>query len=128
MFILVGGSFPQTQGFIAFWPQCLWQGGLRRPNHSGRWVGAPVASLRCRILSPGEVSINPPRSGSLKKHLIARPPTGYKYSCSGSDPLAGFEVSTYGRFSDVHRGGYHAANQGRRCRKCFLAAAALVSR
>jgi len=29
---------------------------------------------------------------------------GYKYSCSGSAPLAGFEVSTDGRFSDVHRG------------------------
>jgi hypothetical protein len=104
MFILVGDSVPKPLGFIAFAPECCWEGGLRRPNHSGRWVGAPVASLRCRILSPGEVSINPPRSGSLKKHLIARPPTGYKYSCSGSDPLAGFEVSTDGRFSDVHRG------------------------
>ena len=25
--------------------------------HSGRWIGAPVASLRCRILRPGPTSI-----------------------------------------------------------------------
>jgi hypothetical protein len=29
---------------------------------------------------------------------------GYKYSCSGSVPLAGFEVATYGRFSGGRRG------------------------
>jgi hypothetical protein len=27
--------------------------------HSGRWIGAPVASLRCRILRPGPTSIGP---------------------------------------------------------------------
>ena len=31
---------------------------LAPPRHSGPWVGAPVASLRCRTLRPGEVSIN----------------------------------------------------------------------
>ena len=30
----------------------------RRPAISGCWVGAPVASLRCRTLRPGEVSIS----------------------------------------------------------------------
>jgi len=33
-------------------------GRLTPPRHSGRWVGAPVASLRCRTLRPGEVSIS----------------------------------------------------------------------
>src|SRR3954470_16939708 len=28
------------------------------PHHSGRWVGAPVASLRSRILRPGEESLS----------------------------------------------------------------------
>jgi hypothetical protein len=32
------------------------------------------------------------------------PSTGYKYSCSGYAPLAGFEASSFGRFSDVYRG------------------------
>jgi hypothetical protein len=27
---------------------------LAPPRHSGRWVVAPVASLRCRILRPGD--------------------------------------------------------------------------
>jgi hypothetical protein len=31
--------------------------GLRRPDLTGRWDGAPVASLRSRILRPGSVSI-----------------------------------------------------------------------
>ncbi len=37
-----------------------YEGRLAPPRHSGCWVGAPVASLRCRILRPGEVSINLP--------------------------------------------------------------------
>ena len=46
---------------------CSVLGGWRRPAHfrglglcgaDGRWVGAPVASLRCRILRPGEASIS----------------------------------------------------------------------
>jgi len=32
-------------------------GRLSPPRHSGRWVGAPVASLRSRTLRPGRVSI-----------------------------------------------------------------------
>jgi hypothetical protein len=47
-------------------------GRLTPPRHSGRWVGAPVASLRCRILLPGEVSINRAAHGEkiqIKKNL-----------------------------------------------------------
>ncbi len=33
------------------------QGRLVPPRHSGRWVGAPVASLRSRTFRPGRVSI-----------------------------------------------------------------------
>ena len=36
----------------------LYEGQLTPPRHSGCWVGAPVASLRCRTLRPGEISIN----------------------------------------------------------------------
>jgi hypothetical protein len=81
----------------------LLKGRLTPPRHSGRWVVAPVASLRCRTLRPGEASINPPGL-ALEKKLPERPTAGYKYSCSGSAPLAGFEVSADGRFSGVHRG------------------------
>jgi hypothetical protein len=34
------------------------QGRLTPPRHSGRWVGAPVASLRSRTFRPGRVSIS----------------------------------------------------------------------
>jgi len=33
-------------------------GRLMPPRHSGRWVGAPVASLRSRTFRPGSVRIN----------------------------------------------------------------------
>jgi len=52
--LLDGDSVPKPLGFTAFPPEwliCL--GRLTPPRHSGRWVGAPVASLRCRILRPG---------------------------------------------------------------------------
>src|SRR5437867_1966488 len=51
---------------------CLLLGRLAPPRHSGRWVGAPVASLRCRTLRPGEVSINRAARGEkipIKKNL-----------------------------------------------------------
>jgi hypothetical protein len=57
--LLDGNSVPKPLGFTAFPPEwliCL--GRLTPPRHSGRWVGAPVASLRCRILRPGGASIN----------------------------------------------------------------------
>jgi hypothetical protein len=40
----------------------------------------------------------------VKINLQNHPAAGYKYSCSGSAPLAGFEVIKYGRFSGGHRG------------------------
>ena len=56
---LVGDAVPKPLGFTAFPPEWLLLGRLAPPRHSGRWVGAQVASLRCLILRPGEVSINP---------------------------------------------------------------------
>src|SRR6202521_5290091 len=67
------------------------------------WIGALVASLRCPILRPGLARISPFRL-DCEKCLPKRPSAGYKYSCSGSVPLAGFEVATYGRFSGGRRG------------------------
>jgi hypothetical protein len=54
-----GDSVPKPLGFSAFSPE--WLLSLRRlapPRHSGRWIGARVASLRCPILRPGGASIN----------------------------------------------------------------------
>ena len=101
--VFTWGRRPQTPGIYRFRARMLLVGRLTPPHDSGRWVGAPVASLRCRTLRPGEASISPP--GSLSKNCLPnRPSAGYKYSCSGSAPLAGFEVSADGRFSGVHRG------------------------
>jgi len=56
---LVGDAVPKPLGFTAFPPEWLFSlGRLAPPRHSGPWVGARVASLRCPILRPGEVSIN----------------------------------------------------------------------
>jgi len=68
---ILGDSVPKPLGFTAFtpeWQVCL--GRLGRPAtlhafpHSGRWIGAQVASLRCPILRPGEAHY---KSGSAKK-------------------------------------------------------------
>lgn len=65
---LVGDAVPKPLGFSAFPPEWLFYLGRRAPpRHSGRWVGARVASLRCPILRPGGVSIN--RSARQKKIL-----------------------------------------------------------
>jgi len=56
---LFGDSVPKPLGFTAFPPEWLFSlGRLAPPRHSGRWVGARVASLRSPILRPGEASIN----------------------------------------------------------------------
>ena len=73
------------------------------PLHSGRWVGAPVASLRCRILRPGKVSINATRH----KILAREDQTALQTSCSEPAWLAGFEVIMPGRFWGDHRGSLH---------------------
>jgi hypothetical protein len=62
---LVGDAVPKPLGFTAFPPEWLLLGRLAPPRHSGRWVGARVASLRCLILRPGELSIN--RAARRKK-------------------------------------------------------------
>ena len=54
-----GDSVPKPLGFNAFPPEWLLSlGRLAPPRHSGRWIGARVASLRCPILRPGGASIN----------------------------------------------------------------------
>ena len=64
------GRCPQTPGIYRFPAGMLvFLGRLAPPRwralpHSGRWIGAQVASLRCPILRPGEVSIN--RAGGRK--------------------------------------------------------------
>ena len=63
---LVGDAVPKPLGFSAIPPECLFSlGRPGPPRHSGRWVGARVASLRCPILRPGKVSIN--RVGRRRK-------------------------------------------------------------
>ena len=53
-----GDSVPKPLGFSAFSPEWLLSlGRLAPPRHSGRWVGAPVASLRCRTLRPDSSNI-----------------------------------------------------------------------
>ena len=70
---LLGDSVPKPLGFTALSPEWHFTlGRLAPPRHSGRWVGAQVASLRCPILRPGEVSINPtsvPNHNSIEKPL-----------------------------------------------------------
>jgi hypothetical protein len=54
------GLCPQTPGIYRIFRQnvCSRLGRQAPPRHSGRWVGARVASLRCPILRPGVASIN----------------------------------------------------------------------
>jgi hypothetical protein len=55
----IGDSVPKPLGFSALPPEWLFSlGRLAPPRHSGRWVGARVASLRSPILRPGKASIN----------------------------------------------------------------------
>jgi hypothetical protein len=61
---------------------------------------APVASLRCRTLRPGEVSINrcTYKEYSGSKKLAGTVKDRIKTRCPGCAQLAGFEVTTTGRF------------------------------
>jgi hypothetical protein len=61
------GRCPQTPGIYRIFRQngCSLLGRLAPPRHSGRWVGARVASLRSLILRPGKVSVN--RVGRRRK-------------------------------------------------------------
>jgi hypothetical protein len=69
------GRCPQTPGIYRVFRQndCSIMGRLAPPRHSGRWVGARVASLRSPILRPGAASIN-----QIGPHAKRRPP---KNSC-----------------------------------------------
>jgi len=82
-------------------------GGCTPPRHSGTWVGARVASLRCHY--------PPPRRSQYSRNAEDRPHQS-KTSCRGGHrrgtttsgpgrgPLAGFAVTFYGRFSGDRRG------------------------
>lgn len=71
------GRCPQTPGIYRFPPEWLFSlGRLAPPRHSGRWVGARVASLRCPILRLGEVSINREMRRKKKKLLPKVSPVG----------------------------------------------------
>src|SRR5664280_2380425 len=82
-------------------------GGWTPPRHSGTWVGARVASLRCHY--------PPPRRSQYSRNAKAQPHKS-KTSCRGGHrrgtttsgpgcgPLAGFEVTLYGRFWGDRRG------------------------
>ena len=98
----MGTPSPVPRGFTAFPPEWLFSlGRLAPPRHSGRWVGAPVASLRCRILRPGGASINQAdetRKIQMKKKLAERIKGRVKTKCPGCPQLAGFEVTSTGRF------------------------------
>src|ERR1035437_7711261 len=77
------------------------------PRHSGTWVGARVASLRGHY--------PPPRRSQYSRNAKARPHKS-KTSCRGGHrrgtttsgpgrgPLAGFEVTLFGRFWGDRRG------------------------
>src|ERR1700689_3214319 len=85
-----------------------------RQSAGGGGRGAPPAipDLDRRSGRVPALPYPPPKSGQYKpssgriakKCLPKRPLAGYKYSCPGPVPLAGFEVATYGRFSSGRRG------------------------
>ena len=71
--LLIGDSVPKPLGFSALPPEWLFSlGRLAPPRHSGRWVGARVASLRSPILRPGKASIN-----HIELHCERRLPKNY---------------------------------------------------
>jgi hypothetical protein len=87
-------------GFIALRPECQ-KGGLAAP-HSGPYVGAPVASLRCRILRTGVVtlqllhrsvnkSLHRAHSGVITTVVLNPLLRWPLLKCS---PMAGFQVIT----------------------------------
>jgi hypothetical protein len=73
----LGTLSPNPWDLPRFSPEWLFSlGRLAPPCHSGRWIGARVASLRCPILRPGGASINrvTRREKILEKLLPTLPP------------------------------------------------------
>jgi hypothetical protein len=66
---------PGIYRFIARMPR----GGSAPPTHSGRWVGALVASLRSHILRPGAGSIADVAVSSRSFSLPPVAVAGYNY-------------------------------------------------
>jgi len=103
------GTSPQAPGIYRLAASRKAQTGWRcHPALPAPEFGAPVASQRCRILRSGSVSLPQLHAnGKLlrKKILRKHPSPRYKYPCPGYFLLAGFEVTTIGRFWGDHRGG-----------------------
>ena len=70
--LIIGDSVPKPLGFSAFPPEWLFSlGRLAPPRHSGRWVGARVASLRSPILRPGHGEVySPPAQAARARARI----------------------------------------------------------
>ena len=81
------GLCPRAPGIYRFRAR-MWLalGRLAPPPHSGRWVGAPVASLRCRTLRPGEPSITNP---SARESLAC--PRRYTLNWTGTKYRSGHQ-------------------------------------
>ena len=63
------GRCPRAPGIYRFPARMAAEAAASPPTHSGPWVGALVASLRCHILRPGADSIT--SSGQFEKFFIA---------------------------------------------------------
>ncbi len=84
---------------LPLWRQNGWfvRGGWRRPAIPA--PGSALGSHPCVALSHAQVlTIYAGLLRSHRKSLLERASAEYNNSCSGSVPLAGFEVSLYGRF------------------------------
>ena len=81
---LDGDSVPMPLGFIALRQAFACRGGDAAPNDARASVGAPVASLRCRILRRGDVQYKSPCSPARVSSLPDPLPARYNYSCPTS--------------------------------------------
>ena len=97
------GLCPQTPGIYRFPARMTEWGGLSRPRHSG--PGSALWSHPCVAVPSAQTPPIYTSSGSFpKKCLLKVASPRYKYSCPSSASLAGFQLTTYGRFSGDHRG------------------------
>lgn len=106
--VLLGDAVPKPLGFMAFPPGFLGQESELEWSDSPSRNPGPWPALRSHpcvaVPSVQVLPVYPPSGRCHEKCLLKRHRSGYKYPCPGSPSLAGFEVSTDGRFSGVHRG------------------------
>ena len=101
-------SVPKPLGFIAFAPEWLGSGAADRPPAIPA-PGSALGSHPCvaTILRPGEARIAGMHGlGQLKSKTSCRGGLrrGTTTTCPGRGPMAGFEVTLYGRICGDHRG------------------------